>query len=545
MDPADRFVLVLPRKSYLFADSVNLKLLKKQLEVLGKQAAIMTMDEKGQAFTHEAGFTVLDVPKRSVGQKLSDIRVAKKPEFKSAVVPEVKAKTVHTTVAKKTPPKEAPEKPEEKVRSTIEIKHTKSPEPKPRAYKTPSLEVSESIFDEVPHKPSNGNLPTLPGRKNKWLWRLLVLAIICAGLAFLLTVVLPKATISITPKTENLTRQMELIASTQTASPQAQTLQLPAEFYETKLDETQSVDTLGKKELGTKAAGAVRIFNLTGSSLNLKANTTKLVSDGKTFLLTKDALYIPSLSAKAATAPNAGFLVQVEAASVGDNHNLASGTKLNIENQVFGSKPEVLYAIVEDNLTGGSSRFISEVQEIDRENARKVLIASAMEKIAEDLKKQGKILPEGAYVLEDEKLTLEPNLGTEATSYKASLSGKLSGLTFKPEQMISLARTRIEQAKPANTSLQDQAKDKLTFKISDPNLQSGSMKISLSLESKIYKQVDLSSLEGKLPNQNVDQAIKTLKSQSDIAEVSISIFPKQRKALPIWSKRISYLYLKP
>src|SRR5438477_11512540 len=40
-------VLVCPKRCFLFSDPINLKLLKTQVDLLGKEVYILTMDEKG------------------------------------------------------------------------------------------------------------------------------------------------------------------------------------------------------------------------------------------------------------------------------------------------------------------------------------------------------------------------------------------------------------------------------------------------------------------------------------------------------------------
>src|SRR5262245_33773212 len=76
---AAQVVLVCPKKCQLFADSINLRLLKKQADLLGKEVFILTMDEKGQMYAKEAGFGLKFLPKSMPGRSFSDVRTAHKP----------------------------------------------------------------------------------------------------------------------------------------------------------------------------------------------------------------------------------------------------------------------------------------------------------------------------------------------------------------------------------------------------------------------------------------------------------------------------------
>jgi hypothetical protein len=282
----------------------------------------------------------------------------------------------------------------------------------------------------------------------------------------------------------------------------------------------------------------VRIFNLSPTTLNLKKGTTSLKIQDKEYLLASDAIGVPALTTKTASAPNAGFLAKIEAGGFGESYNFPENTKLEIINQVFGNKPDVLYAKVETGLVGGSSRFISVIQQDDLDTAKEKLISQALEKNSSQLTLEGYILPEGSYKVETQEFTTDVPLDTEATSFKANLKAKLVGLAFKPEQLQTVIRARVETVLPEATTLQSMNKDKLTYKVSEPDFTAGSMKLAVFFESRLYHKPDLSQILKDAPGKSIDSFLADLKKQDTVESAKVDIFPSQRKKLPVLKQKI-------
>jgi hypothetical protein len=166
------------------------------------------------------------------------------------------------------------------------------------------------------------------------------------------------------------------------------------------------------------------------------------------------------------------------------------------------------------------------------------LISQALEKSSSQLTLEGYILPEGSYKVETQEFTTDVPLDTEATSFKANLKAKLVGLAFKPEQLQTVIRARVETVLPEATTLQSMNKDKLTYKVSEPDFTAGSMKLAVFFESRLYHKPDLSQILKDAPGKSIDSFLADLKKQDTVESAKVDIFPSQRKKLPVLKQKI-------
>ncbi len=521
------FVLVFPRRSYIFSDPLNLKMLKKQLDILKKQARIMTMDERGQQAATSAGFTLEQVPVRRPRSAASDMAVVGRPAAAVAGAGEsVPEQQPVAPVAPVTPP------------ATKPVVAKVTPPTKP----IPQVQVRDTIFSEVPRK-SGVETELIRGRaesKRKTVLAVLGAAIVLALVGvFALVFVLPSADVTVVPTSESVVRDMELTLAVQTQTADVATLALPAMFSDVAAPVEKKIDTLGKKEVGTAAAGTVRIFNLTGAPINLRAGTTKLSASGRTFVFRKDQNYIKAVTKAGLTNPNAGQVAEVVAEVAGDAGNLAVGTKLEISNQVFGNKPDQLYAVVEEAFVGGSSRFVSVVEEQDITKAQENLMNTAVDALAAELKTQGRLLAESAYSAEISDFSTDKPAGTEATSFVAKGTVRVRGLSFEPVGLTDLVRRRVTQVLPQTGKLQAVDKDTMNFRVKRLDLAGGEMSLMVHLETRMFKTLDTKMVTDKIQGKKVADAEKSLIETQDIEKVSFSLWPSWFKNVPRLASRIS------
>lgn len=520
------FVLVFPRRSYLFSDPLNVKMLKKQLDILRKTASIMTMDERGQAASVEAGFTLREIPTRKARTGMGDIAVRSRRAVSEPVPAAVEPQIVE----------------DEALLVAEEVSVVMSPKRVVSARAIPRLAVHDTIFSDVPKRSSfetEGLRQRSEARRKMrvaWLGALaLVVIIALLGGIF----ILPKASVTVYAKADPVVRDLELALATSTTTADVNTLSMPATAVDQTLEAQDKFQTNGKKELGSKATGKVRIFNLTGASINLRASTTTLSANGKTFVFTTDQNYVKPVTAKNVSNPDSGQIAAVVAVEGGEASNLPEGTRLEITNQVFGNKPQLLYAQVDEAFVGGNSRFVSVIEQADITTAQESLTKSVLDKLATDLKVEGKFLAERAYSVEVVDFTTDKPVTTESPTFTAQLKLHVKGLVFDPVTLTELVRSRVIQVLPTGGHLEPASKDTMTFRVREIDPVAGTLRLIVHLESKLYKDIDLDPFRTALVGKSKAEAEAEAGRTSGVDHADIVLWPSWQSSLPRLGSRIT------
>lgn len=556
-------VLVIPKGSYIFSDSINMRLLKKQVDMLAKNVSILTMDEKGQNFAQEAGFALKHLPKTNRSQSFSDIR------FRSSPVPETMAVSeTPNYIADDFVEHAVPTKPTNRTRS-IEPEKIATPRPKKPASKkvieftgktkAPHIKTGSgnfaqqtfkshtplsSIFEEekVESKdniflPPNSKLMDAPRPRRSY--RGFVIGFVATALIvvlLLVLVILPSANITVFAKSQTVARDIDVIADTKIQTPDSQKLTVPA----TAVQESQTIagtfQTNGKKELGSKAEGRVALYNLTGSPLALKASTTTLTIGSKSYTFKSDQMNV-----KALTSPSAdtnATLADIVASDGGESFNVPAGTRMEITNVAFGSKPQKLYAKTVTQVIGGNSRFVSSISKDDLTNAQNSLIKKVVDGINANLASANVKLVDGAYDIGTPTFTTDKPEGTETQSFTAQLQVTITGLAFDETALKNMVRSRLLVSLGAEKTLQDLEKDTVIYQIKNLDPTNGVMQLALHYESQSKPNIEESILKNKLAGKSKQEASELILSNPDVDHVEMVVQPTWATSLPRFTGKI-------
>jgi hypothetical protein len=535
-----QIVLVCPKRCFLFSDSINLKLLKKQVDLLGKEIFILTMDEKGQTYAQEAGFELKYLPKISSSKSFSDVTIsARAPaaapiqpaELESPFGPLASASTAIKNIAHKIAPAKI-------SASVVGPGPSLSPTVK---YAEPKVEVKETLFPDAFEIKKDYLEEPAKSHNRKIITGIVAVSLILALL--LVFVILPKATVVVYPKTEPVTRDMEISASVNAKNLDPVSLVLPAAAVNETAVVSDKFQSQGKTQIGNKATGTVKIYNFTKLPINLKALTTVLSSGGKTYSLVSDVsdlkptLYSNQMT-KEVNQASLGDSVEIIATQGGDDSNLPAGTRLEISNQVFGSRPLLLYAKADSEITGGTTRYLSVISQSDLDSAKTRLQDEALKQVQDKLGSSGGVLEDGAFMENNVQFTTDNPAGAQTPSFTGNLQEAIAGVSFKRDDLTKLIFQRIGQTLDINKTLEQSNPDRTVIKVKSVDVNNGLVVLEVHFEGQAVFNVNLQNIAPELVGKSLSQVNEILRSKAEIDRVDITLAPSWQKYFPFFVNKI-------
>jgi len=265
---------------------------------------------------------------------------------------------------------------------------------------------------------------------NKFRLRLIlaVAALIILIIGWLLaSIVLPKATITLTTDTSDINSNLTLNLDTAAKTVSTTTSTLPAQSQQVQKNQSQQVATTGKKNTGTAATG-----NITASvTCTKKPSTipqgTGFSSGGLVFITQSDLSLNPS-----GVDSQGNFIctgsVDITAQQAGAAYNLPSGSKFTYGN-VSASNGSAL--------SGGTDNIIQIVSQADIDSANSKIAAQDTDAVKSQLQKQ--LQQAGLY-----SIVATFNAGTPATTTSSKVGDQATTLTVS--QAITYTMFGVKQA---------------------------------------------------------------------------------------------------
>jgi hypothetical protein len=344
----------------------------------------------------------------------------------------------------------------------------------------------------------------------------------------------PKAVVAVFVSPQSLNEKVVVTVDLSKDSADFSSKVLTGRKLSVSVDGERTQDTTGTKTVGDKAKGQITLYRV-GPGLDLPAGTLLYGPEKLKFTL-DDAITVASGSAGSAGETNANVTAQ----DIGSQYNLASGTSFSVGNY---STNDIEAKNNSNAFSGGSSREITAVSEVDQDNLLKDLTdelkQKALDGLTQDLTKDNYFIDNSLTTTTSSK-TFSNKVGDEATTLKLSLILKAEGVVVEKSQLTDFARDALKDKIPGGFVLRG---EQVTFNFDLNDVKDGKYTFDLKISANLLPEVNIDAITQNIKGRYPSVALSTLEKEVPgfaRAEIKIKpILPGRLKTLPHVAKNIS------
>jgi hypothetical protein len=330
--------------------------------------------------------------------------------------------------------------------------------------------------------------------KSKKAYAFLALPLILGGFLFF-GYRFSKATVKIYVTPDELSDEIEVSLESGAENFDAEKGILPVEEVMVEKSGSKTIAATGKKLIGEKAVGEVKIFNRTSERAEFEAGTSLIGPDNLEFVLDND-VFVASKTADLETGVDrwGETSASVTAGNIGTDYNLASNTTFTIgdysEDDYLARNPEAM--------SGGTSREIRVVSEDDQQKLKDDLIEDLKNQAEEELKTKlaDTRIIEGSFQSTVVEEDYTADVGDEVDEVGLDLTINLTAAKINHQSLTEIAGKVLGDKTEEGYELKEGS---LTAKLDIDTNQDGEKTAGrLTLKGKVYPKVNIEDLKNQL-----------------------------------------------
>ncbi len=501
--------IVIPKEALMLQSVINLKLLKKQAESLGKEITIVTQDKIGQKLAEKIGIPV--VAKEGQVPKEVNISEVEKPSF---------------------------------TEDDIELKPKKENKEKETNDKGSE---SKEIIEEIKKSDLGENevkKPKVNWLKKHWKGSLIAGGFLLLGLAIFAYIYVPLANIHIKLAAEKKTVDFTFIADKSISEVDTDGQKIPAREVVEEVEKTEEKKATGKKTVGEKAAGLVTIVNheYSTNAFTITAGTRVVASSGLTYK-TKTNVTVPGYTKIGVDITDGTASVGVVAEEIGEKYNVNGGMMTIPALLVSGVTSADIYA---DGgaFTGGSARDITYVTASDISEAQEALTTIVEDEIKAKIEEglaENEILLDKAIKYTEVSAKSSIASGVESETFQMTVKLTGTALIVTEDSLKRLAEDVLQGSIGSEREIVEADSLITSTNLTELKLNEGIFEATLAGEAYIATKIDEETIKNSINGETEAATYEYLNNLEGVDEVQIKSFPGFYKRVP----RInSHIYLK-
>lgn len=400
------------------------------------------------------------------------------------------------------------ELPREELSSAVKEDAAEKPPPRPRSRR------AEPTTDDAPPRRSGG-----AGR----LVALLILLLILAGGA---AVALPTATVTITPGSETISLDMQVIADPNAASVIVENSIVPAVRVQITIEETGTVETTGVQDAeNVLSTGSVVFINQTDAEVLIPAGTTVSTSTGTPILF--------QTTAEATMPSGVGQQMEVPIQALASAAGSAGNVDRGLINTVIGELADDLTVRNLNPTSGGASSAVRVVSVEDQERllgiVRQQLQARAYTEMLSQLSESQSIILETIRIGEETAAEYSAAAGDVADNLSLSVTAVVEAVAVEERYDRQIAVAGLNARIPRGRALRADTVAVTRGAVQDVDAD-GRVYYSISASGLVVGQVNVALLQERLIWMNTESAVRYLNAEVDLDDNT----PPQIALTPDW-----------
>ncbi len=498
--PDSRIALVGADRSSLLQSLVNLKLLKRNCELLGKELILITTDPVASALSGQIGLVTYP--------KLASAEYA----LFGKAIPPVPQKIEQSAPL---PQLDVPERTEAPV--------AMGPDPIPPV--RPPISVDKPARPRPPtEKQQNVNL----NNRGALLVILFAALIPVIALVYAAWAVFPSARILLVPKTQEFAQDVTVRAAPRYTEVNFFSREMPLTYAEATEQGSLTAKTTQRADLGTKATGTITIFNLCATDpITFPAGYEITSYDGKVFVIVNPTV-VEGLSVQAGVQRRGEkYKVAVEAKGVGEEYNIEPADFVI----PYGDcTQKLLWGESNNAFDGGASRDAVVLGQNDIDTLRTKLLTDLTNRSRASMTAQ---VPEGRLVLTDtteSRITAETisaQVGDEVPDFTITLTIQTRGLALQESDLIDLVTRVLSTSIPADFEPLTSQKWDISYEVQSFDLDAKTLDLTAKGKGLVAMRIASPDLKTKLlgkTKNTAEQVLELYKDKLDSYQVQLSPF---------------------
>jgi len=278
----------------------------------------------------------------------------------------------------------------------------------------------------------------------------------------------------------------------------------------------------GTRIIGEKAKGAVTVYNRTDDQASFAKGTVVAGPDGLEFIFSdeiKVASKTPDLTSGVDRWGEGE--IQVEAAKVGADYNLAKDSIFTIE----GKSEKEFLVKNKNSFEGGMSREVTAISENDVQRLKKTLTEQIREKMEDKLvkeKEEGEELLKETVETEIVSFSTDRSADEEGEMVSGSLKMSISGIAIKQENLVIFAREILTSQSPEDYQFDPQS---VRVEFLPEEEKEGQWSGQLTVKGNFYPSIDTEQLVNQLRGRSKSLLLEKIKKQPRVYRYELKTFP--------------------